>query len=143
VLITQTIVLLSSCSFGWDKNTENTTILPPEIWAPVLQENAYTISSELDEKNQAFGIQTVFSKGVPIIYTTFFLSDNICCIPFRVNWYFEDQFLDSWDFIGRNDDSPALTTFLPKPETGYLTGSYHVEAFIELRKVFDFSFTIE
>ena len=108
----------------------------------LLQGESIVFSTGIDNDGDPLDIATVFPADTAEIFSTFTLSENLCCSDVIVMWQHKGENVLYWnqDGTGLGDTN---TVSMARPEGGFASGEYLVKIFVSIREVISGTFTIE
>lgn len=132
--------LLTGCGSennGQDQSSD-VDICPDSL----VMADGVALSSELDYRGEALGNQSVFTVDTTAIHATIRLSYNLCCTPLNISWIYDDEIIYSWQQIG-TDDKYSYTSTLSNPGSNFAAGEYRIIVYVNIRMIFDITFTVQ
>jgi hypothetical protein len=123
--------ILTGCSGDNDetKPTSKSTICVDNV---VL--NGLVLHSEVDAKGAPVSesISESFEANTNNIYATVYLSDDVCCQTFTVQWFYPD---DESTHLDSYTSENNFTSILPKQQGIYPLGQYRVVVTSDLKEI--------
>jgi hypothetical protein len=142
-LLALVAVPLAGCTSTDEAASALTQDEPNEICTDtLLQGDRIVFSVSIDNVGDPQGIATVFPARTAEIFSTFTLSDDLCCSDVIVIWQHGGETVYYWSQDGTG--MPATNTVsMTKPEGGFARGEYLVKVYVSIHELISETFIIE
>lgn len=137
------LLILILFSTGCGKSPTVETPTPPSVCPDTVVEVSRMVFSDTPfQKNSPESTATVFQPTDQTVYSTFWLSAELCCTRVLLDCQYEGNTVFSWEERDGLSISQPQTVEITMPSGEFQPGDYTVIVYIDIREALRVHFTV-